>query len=93
MEKAIVILLLASLPWRGLSILVHRFATEDIPVGYTLDEENVLESITLAPGNGQATLCSLLCKSSRPCLGFVVQDGSCKIYVKLSTVADASVRN
>ncbi len=95
MHKIVITLSILLLGWPGTSVLssiVPSFQIETIPAGYKVDVANVLGTVSLSPGDGHDTLCCMLCRIARTCLGFLVQDGSCNLYAKLSTVADASVR-
>ncbi len=70
---------------------VIMFESEDIPVGHALDESSILDTMVLPLDSGHVTMCSLQCKTSRPCLGFLIKDGECKTLFKFNLVADPSV--
>ncbi len=73
------------------SCSVVKFVLEEVPAGKALDEEKLLETKTFHPGIGENTLCSIHCRSSLSCRGFIVSNHVCKTFSEIKIVTDTSV--
>ncbi len=90
-EQLLLVLLTLNKHLSIASVSVVKFVADELPAGKGLDQDKVLGTKALHPYVGQSMLCSIYCRVSLACRGFLVSDAICKTFSELEIVTDASV--